>query len=150
MFGIILFIIGITSMAIAAVDCRKFNLDNLTILFYTIGLIIFLIGVGFSISFLVDRITYNKDVLLYKQKYELISNKLSSFSDNANFINSFSDAYDEAIDYNINIYSRQTAYKCCGLLFSYNDDRILELKQIDLNKYKIKDADTSIKLKIDK
>ena len=46
MFGIILFIIGITLMAIAAVDCRKFNLGNLTILFYTIGSIIFLIGMG--------------------------------------------------------------------------------------------------------
>ena len=138
MIGIIILAVGIILLVIEIILNEEFC--------FVFGIILFGIGMLWSAIFWIDRFSYPIKLAMLDQKFELISDKIETFTDNANFSASFSDAYNDAVKYNTDLYNEQLSYTCYGKWFDYHDARIMNKKQIDLSQYRIKDPNLSIKI----
>jgi hypothetical protein len=145
MLWMILIIVGIVLITLGKIfDANDF--DGIAVISWIAGGGMLLISVSFMCAFVYGKHTYPVTLAQNKQQYEIIVSKLDNFSENSNTNEAFASAYNEAGEYNTNLLKIQNTYKCTGALIDYNDDRILNLPLIPMEKYSIKDADMVVKI----
>jgi len=112
------------------------------------GIVAVIAAIG-SVFFFVSIRNLPIDISKYNQRYEQITYKLESFSDNANFSNQFSDSLNKAMTYNSDILDEQNSYKYWGMTFTYRNKKVNDLKSIDLSKYKIINSSQKVQVQME-